>query len=217
MDRFWAIDVECVATGYRHCDRAVAQISLVRGDCSVALELFVRPAERTVSYLTPLTGLTEEILEARGIPFDHALAILRTYLPRDAIIVGHSIHHDIRWLGLQQGVDFADIADVAPLWRVWNNRYQSWSLFGQEHMAKVLLGEDLKGGAHDAVADAIKSMKLFRLHQELSAKGGNVLARAKQRLLDVPVGLSFARRNPTFEGVCMGNRRTCMCGAPHSS
>ena len=24
---------------------------------------------------------------------------------------------------------------------------------------------------------------------------------------------SFAKRNPSFEGVCMGNRKTCTCGA----
>lgn len=25
---------------------------------------------------------------------------------------------------------------------------------------------------------------------------------------------SFAKRNPTFDGVCMGNRKACKCGAP---
>ena len=25
---------------------------------------------------------------------------------------------------------------------------------------------------------------------------------------------SFAKRNPVFDGVCMGNRKACKCGAP---
>lgn len=28
---------------------------------------------------------------------------------------------------------------------------------------------------------------------------------------------SFAKLHPTFEGCCMGNRQTCVCGAPFFS
>jgi len=34
------------------------------------------------------------------------------------------------------------------------------------------------------------------------------------KTLSTPVGPSFAVANPTFEGCCMGNRKTCKCGAP---
>jgi hypothetical protein len=74
---YMSIDVECVATGLRHNDRAVAQIALVdqARPCRAPavrvplltprpptqfeqplLNLYVRPEEAVVSYLTPLTG-----------------------------------------------------------------------------------------------------------------------------------------------------------------
>ena len=43
--------------------------------------------------------------------------------------------------------------------------------FGQDFLAKHLLGWPTDGAAHDAVGDAIKSLRLYRLHQQLSADG----------------------------------------------
>lgn len=42
-------------------------------------------------------------------------------------------------------------------------------------------------------------------------------ASAQAALLAAPPSESFAKRNPTYEGVCMGNRKTCQCGAPFFS
>ncbi len=39
-------------------------------------------------------------------------------------------------------------------------------------------------------------------------------ALGQEALLAAEPTESFAKRNPTFEGVCMGNRKTCRCGAP---
>jgi len=36
----------------------------------------------------------------------------------------------------------------------------------------------------------------------------------QQKLLAMPPEPSFAKQNPSYEGVCMGNRKTCTCGAP---
>ena len=64
-----------------------------------------------------------------------------------------------------------------------------------------------------AVGDAIKSIRLFKLHQQLQANPEQ-WAQAQATLLATPPQPSFARQNPSFEGVCMGNRKTCTCGAP---
>lgn len=37
---------------------------------------------------------------------------------------------------------------------------------------------------------------------------------AQAALLSAPPSESFAKKNPSYEGVCMGNRRTCSCGGP---
>ena len=59
-----------------------------------------------------------------------------------------------------------DLLDLAGIYRTWNSRYNSWSVFGQDHVAKLLLNYDVSG-SHDAVGDAIKSIRLFKLSRKL--------------------------------------------------
>ena len=40
------------------------------------------------------------------------------------------------------------------------------------------------------------------------------VAAVGQRILTTPPEPSFSKLNPTFEGVCQGNKNTCRCGAP---
>lgn len=213
QQQHYSIDVECVATSTQHNGRAVAQIALVDSNCQTVLSVYVKPTESVVSYLTPLTSLTKELLDSQGIPLQEALALVRSHLPKSATLVGHNIMIDVQWLGLVEGVDFAGMVDLAGLWRVWNTKYKTWSVFGQDHIASCLLKLD-PNRSHDACADAVISMQSFQLHSQLQAAQGEALQQAKQVLLDTQVAPSFARRNPTFEGCCMGNRKTCKCGAP---
>jgi hypothetical protein len=104
----------------------------------------------------------------------------------------------------------------AGLFRCWNPQFNSYSVYGQDHVAKVLLGWDVNQpegvSSHDAVRDAIKSMRLFNLYNQMQATPGQ-WEKAQEALISTPPPPSFARQNPTFEGVCMGNRKTCKCGA----
>lgn len=59
------------------------------------------------------------------------------------------------------------LVDLTGLYRIWNPRYSTWSVFGQDHLARVLLGWDSAGASHDAVGDAIKSVRLFNLYSQL--------------------------------------------------
>ena len=46
--------------------------------------------------------------------------------------------------------------------RAGSRSYQSYTYFGLDHVASCLLGESLNGAAHNAVGDAIKSMRFVR-------------------------------------------------------
>ena len=50
----------------------------------------------------------------------------------------------------RDGQDFQQLMDLTGLFRVWNPQYKSWSVFGQDHLAKVLLQWDTSA-AHNAV------------------------------------------------------------------
>lgn len=50
--------------------------------------------------------------------------------------------------------------------------------------------------------DAVKSIRLFNLHQQLQQSPA-AWEQAQQSLLAVPPDPSFAKLNPSFDGVCM--------------
>jgi len=215
---YFSIDVECVATGDEHNARDVAQIALVDQFERCLLNVYVKPPEgkKVHSYLTPLTGITEDVLSAHGVPLEEALQHVRAALPPHAVLVGQNIAKDVEWLRLEEGKDFTSLMDLAGLWRVWNPQYKSWSVFSQDHLVRTLLGSDV-GEQHNAALDALKSIRLFNyFHYLQSEQGGGeaALDAAKQKLLESPPEPSFAKKNPSWEGVCMGNRKTCTCGAP---
>ena len=56
--------------------------------------------------------------------------------------------------------------DLAGIYRTWNTKYSSWSVFGQDHVARVLLNYP-DAQTHDAVGDALKSIRLFNLSTKL--------------------------------------------------
>ena len=213
----YSIDVECVATGVQHHDRSVAQISLVDAQCNALLNLYVKPEKQVVSYLTPLTGLTAEHLEREGTSLEEALATLRSHLPPTAVLVGQNILKDVEWLGLTKGTDFAEMVDLAALLRAWNPRFNSYTYLSQDHYAGVWLGNArTEADAHDAVADAVLSMRLFGAYTSVQHDAAAVAVMAEKALSTKPKP-SFAKLNPTWEGCCMGNRSTCQCGAPFFS
>ncbi|KAJ0396653.1 hypothetical protein P43SY_003002 [Pythium insidiosum] len=183
---FFAIDVECVATGTGVDDRDVARIAVVNEDEDVFYDRYVKPDKAIVSYLTQLTEL-------------------RQILPRESVIVGQSIKKDLEWLGLQKGDDYKQMFDVADLFRIpmqsknGTIRYRNFSL---RHVAKYLLGHDIQEADHDPVIDAKYAMKIFKQFRHLHENPGRRDA-VYQTLLQTPRTPSFAERYPVIDGVLM--------------
>ncbi|GLD92656.1 hypothetical protein PINS_up001235 [Pythium insidiosum] len=201
---FFAIDVECVATGTGVDDRDVARIAVVNEDEDVFYDRYVKPDKAIVSYLTPLTGITESnLVDAPSL--DEALVELRQILPRDSVIVGQSIKKDLEWLGLQKEDDYKQMFDVADLFRIpmqsknGTIRYRNFSL---RHVAKYLLGHDIQEADHDPVIDAKYAMKIFKQFRHLHENPGRRDA-VYQTLLQTPRTPSFAERYPVIDGVLM--------------
>uniref|UniRef100_A0A6A7G6R4 Small RNA degrading nuclease 2 n=1 Tax=Hirondellea gigas TaxID=1518452 RepID=A0A6A7G6R4_9CRUS len=206
----YSVDVECVATGKTHSARAVAQISLVAENGVVVLNSYVKPRQKVVSYLNLLTGLNQQILDSRGIPLEVAIQQLKNSLPKQAILVGQNIQSDIEWLGLVEGVDFAGMLDLCGLWAVWNPKYNMYTKFSLNHESYCLLGS-AQPTPHDAAYDAIMSMHLYQLFLQCR-NDPELLRQSHERLLNMPPMPSFAKQNPYYDDVCMGNKKICRCG-----
>lgn len=215
----FSIDVECVATGKQHHDRCIAQIGIVDMYCRPCFNIIVKPSKPVVSYISPLTGLTKEKVDQHGIPEEEALALVRRTLPSNAVLVGMNILKDVEWLGLEQGKDFHAMVDLSALFRVWNAEKNSFTYFGLDHVSLTWLDVvrgTANGGTHDAMADAFASMALFNTYCHVQHTP-QLLYQLQMRTLYTPIAPSFAKQHPTWEDCCMGNRRTCKCGAPFFS
>jgi len=208
----YSIDVECVATGPQHDKRTVAQIALVDQFEKVKCNLYVKPKEAVFSYLTGLTGLTKELIDEKGTPLEDAIKKVKSLLPKESVLVGQNILKDVHWLGLTEGKDFSGMRDLAGLWRVLNPAYGKHTYFSLQHEAKSLLGVAQKE-PHDASTDAILSVRLYNLYQNIS-KDQQLMSEADRLLLSTPVEKSFAAKYPVYDRVCMGRRKECKCGAP---
>jgi len=207
----FAIDVECVATGTSHNARAVAHVAIVDQRCRVVLNVYVKPKDPVISYLQDLTGLSQEKVD-QGISLTECTSLIKKVLPATAYLVGQSVLKDIEWLNLKEGVDFAGVIDLNGLWRAFHPTYKTYSYSSLHHKSKCLLGY-VHVGPHDPTTDSLIGMQLYNLYTQLQHYPSELHV-AYQLLLQTPRDQSFAQKYGTYEGVCMGDKKTCKCGSP---
>lgn len=101
--------------------RYPGRVAMVDRDGYVLADIVVRPprdGEGVTSYLTPLTGLTAELcLGSDAKSLDEAVDIIKDLLPKNSVLVGQSIGHDVEWLGLVPGKDFGCMLDISQIFR----------------------------------------------------------------------------------------------------
>lgn len=208
----FCIDVECGATSRDHNGRTPISIGMADGFGRPLCKLFVQDSadKPVVSYLTPITGVTAEDIRQQGKPFDDCLSVLRSFLTPEAVIIGQNISKDMHWLGLKEGTDFASLIDLSAVFRVWNRKRNSWTIFSQDHIAKVWLNV-IDRPSHDALDDALLSMGLFNAYRQVQWDQQR-LHYMQMMTLSAPMTPSFASRQGSIEGCCLGHKKSCTCG-----
>ena len=136
--RYIALDVECVATGRRHDDRAVCLVAVVDANEKVILKKKVKPEKPIVSYLTPLTGVRQGDLDD-GERLGDVLKEVKDLLGPDVVLVGQGVKNDIKWLQLEQGKDYDSVVNLGELFKAYNSRYGNYSFFSLSHEANTLI------------------------------------------------------------------------------
>lgn len=207
---YLSLVVECVATGIKHTDRAVAHVSLVDENQNVILNIYINPSDPITSYLKSITNLDEITLDKYGLQHSEAMKIIKDAIPPNAVLVGHNIYRHIGRLGLQKSVDFRDALDLAECWRVWNKNFQDYTKFSLNHESLVLLKVRSSGFVPN---DAILQMKVLQLYLNERSSVQNLYMK-RIELMSTPVEKPVHKHYPIFEGVCLGHRKSCECGAP---
>ncbi|KAK9764150.1 hypothetical protein K7432_008593 [Basidiobolus ranarum] len=212
-DPVYSIDVECIATGRGHNDRAVCSVAVVDQNLQVVFERLVKPALKIHNYLTPITGFTQGDLDC-GESLEVVLRDLYTFLPKNSIIIGQAIDGDLTWLRLQQGVHFKGRVDLAQEFASQHPVYGSIMYHSLAHTSRVLLGYECfeSSGSHTAANDAIASMMLYNEYIVTNkiAQAKHILAIASRPLPSIA-----KRMNYRCDDVCMAAYmpRLCFCGA----
>eukprot|EP00746_Dinoflagellata_sp_MGD_P155691 gnl/MRDRNA2_/MRDRNA2_85509_c0_seq1.p1 gnl/MRDRNA2_/MRDRNA2_85509_c0~~gnl/MRDRNA2_/MRDRNA2_85509_c0_seq1.p1 ORF type:complete len:259 (+),score=2.48 gnl/MRDRNA2_/MRDRNA2_85509_c0_seq1:1-777(+) len=209
---YYALRVERIACGTSHNDRIVGQIVLIDQNERLVYQAFIRPSGPVVSYLERTTGLNKDIIETLGISLDDAITGLKKLIPSSATLVGQNIRHDVQSLKLLPGKDFSGMMDLLGLYRIWNPKSRTCSVWSQDRLATVLLGWTTDEN-YSAASDALKTMRLFQLFFQLQ-DDPREWNKAVHSLKTAPVFPSFEHLNPSYEGVCLGNRKICICGDP---
>jgi len=137
--KYFAIDVECAATGKAHDARTPIAVTMVDQQLKVIVDEIIKPSVPIVNYLTPLTGISEGHMA----------------------LVGQGVGRDLAWLGLTQGVDYDSIVDLSDEIKYYNPRYGNYSVFSLKHAVSCVLNQDIQENNHSCQEDAIASMEFF--------------------------------------------------------
>ena len=212
VERVMSVDVECVANGFGHNDRTPSWVAVVDAAGAGVYKSTIAVAN-VVSYLTPITGQKPGDLDGAP-PFAAVQARVKAVLGPDVVLVGQGIAHDVAWLGLAPGADFARLVDLADTFRAYNPRFNSYNVCSLRHAATTLLGEGRAGdSAHDPEDDARVSVRLYHEYTLQPAR----LPAAHERLVRTRPAPSVAKAlNYACDGVCMAKffREKCTCGQP---
>ena len=138
MQRYIALDVECVATGIRHNAREVCFVAVIDSDERLLLKKKVKPTKPIVSYLTPLTGFKLGDLDF-GESLEDVIADVKGLLGPEVILVGQGVKSDIEWLHLKEGKDYGGVVELGEMFKTYNSRYRNYSYFSLQHEANTLL------------------------------------------------------------------------------
>jgi RNA exonuclease 4 len=157
MGPFYSMDIECVATGYGRTKshRRPCRVALVTNTDSCGDEITTLLDEyinlndvEVVSYMTQLTGVTKQHC-AGAKSLDKVRNLVREMLPKNAVLVGHNIQHDIEWLGLEVGVDFREYFDTSVLFRqrIPKNLNSAGNVIQQMEQDETLNGDKSNKGS----------------------------------------------------------------------
>ncbi|XP_063200758.1 RNA exonuclease 5 isoform X2 [Chroicocephalus ridibundus] len=138
----------------------VTYVSLVdaRGQC--LLNELVKPQSEVVNYRTSFSGITEEMLLPVKTSLSDIQTRLKKILPRDAVLVGHSLNNDLQALEMIH----PSVIDTSLLFARTGNRRFKLKFLARAVLGKEIQCEEMVG--HDPAEDARTALELAQFFIE---------------------------------------------------
>ena len=209
MSTVVAINVDYVATGPGHLDRAICRVSLATAGVSV-LDLVIR-VPSVLDAMSVYTGL--ELADFEGADeFEEVVKKTREALAqyKDVFLVGHGLARCARGMQLVAGRDYHSSVDVVELLRSWNRRFGHWNYYALPKICFVA-GVETPRNSRD------RALAMLAVYEYLVG-GPFMLSSVKQRLQQLQYGRGFpaevAAKPEAPAGVCVWAYREdlCVCG-----
>ncbi|XP_055767415.1 RNA exonuclease 5-like [Salvelinus fontinalis] len=132
----------------------LTRISLVDSRGSCVLDELVKPPNRILNYLTQFSGITRAILQPITTTLREVQSKLKKVLPRDAVLVGHSLENDLSALNLIH----PHVIDTSLLYRREFGQKFKLKVLAETVLKKQIQTEERKG--HDPTEDAQAALEL---------------------------------------------------------
>lgn len=90
----FSVDCEMCETDV--ANRELTRISIVDEFENTILDTLVKPEGRITDYVTRWSGITPDMMEGVTTTLGDVQKAIQSLLPPDAILVGHSLEHDLQ-------------------------------------------------------------------------------------------------------------------------
>lgn len=132
----------------------LARVSLVDSDGNCVLDELVKPQNRILNYLTRFSGITAAMLRPVKTTLRDVQVKLRTLLPSDAVLVGHSLNNDLMALKLIH----QHVIDTSLLYRREFGQRFKLKVLAETVLKRQIQTEEKRG--HNPIEDAVAALEL---------------------------------------------------------
>lgn len=163
----FSVDCEMCETDV--ANRELTRISIVDEFENTILDTLVKPEGRITDYVTRWSGITPDMMEGVTTTLGDVQKAIQSLLPPDAILVGHSLEHDLQAMKMTHPF----CLDVGHVLNYTNSNTEFRNSL--KNLTELFLGAQIQSEfGHCSYEDAWAAMRLAQLKLEKGLMFGNV-------------------------------------------